>query len=359
MVLCGIALLLFLMLIGWLASDSPGRLRAQAEAATQAGDWTSALRYWRALNSIKSARSNVTQLEEARACLALGRAAQAEHSLRQAIAANPADLEGWRLLLQILRVEDRTLEALHLGWNAYDQVNPNARQVLLRELTINLLTDLPDELARTTLEQWTKADGTDIDAQIALFQRIAAQPRASDPDRASLLASMEKLLAEHPDHITARDVLITALADAGEHERGLALLASWPASVHDARYWRLIGRWELEYEHHPERAATALQTALAELPQDWRSWSRLARALRILGRNVEGRYAAEKVSRIREVLDPLVLGPRLNAAFDHLDTPVALQDLATLCSHAGLSRLANAWQAIAQSTVASLTSSSH
>jgi len=345
----GFALLLLIVLFGWLTAESPARLRSRAEAATQSGDWTAALRYWRAINATKAARG-VTQVEEARACLALGRAAQAEHSLHQAITADPTDPEPWRLLLEILRVEDRTLEALHMGWEAYDRVHPEARPVLLRELTLSLLTDLPDELVRTTLRRWVGADRADVNAQIALLQRIGMQPRAADPDRASLLAALQALLAEHPDHIAAREVLVTALADAGESERGRALLDDWPESARDARYWRLRGRWDLEYDHQPDRAAMALKTALEEFPQDWRSWYRLARTLRILDRDVEGRHAAENVSRIREVLDPLVLGPRLDGAFNHLDDPVALRDLAALCDRAGLTRLADAWRALAPIT---------
>ena len=106
---------------------------------------------------------------------------------------------------------------------------------------------------------------------------------------------------------------------------------------------RLRGRWDLEYDHHPEQAASALQSALIDLPQDWRSWYRLARALHVVGRETESQQAAQAVSRIREVLDPLALEPRLRTAFDHLDDPAALRDLANLCERVGLSRLANGW----------------
>ena len=338
----GVALLLILALIAWSAADSPASLQSQAEAAARAGDSATALRYWRALNATKAARTS-SHLGEARACLALGRAAQAEQSLRRAINANPTNPEPWRLLLQVLRVEDRTLEAQQLGWKAYDQVSPEARRELLRELTLGLLADLPDDLVRTTLRRWVDADSGDIDAQIALWQRITAQPRATDPDRPSVLNALEALLAEHPEHAGVREALVTTLADAGEPDRGRAVLNEWPESDRDARFWRLQGRWELEYDHRPERASTAFQTALKELPQDWRSWYRLARALRILNRDGESRHAAETVSRIREVLDPLVLGPRLDAAFDHLDDLTALRDLAMLCQQVGLTRLANAW----------------
>jgi tetratricopeptide (TPR) repeat protein len=288
-------------------------------------------------------------LGEARACLALGKAAQAEHSLRRAVAAEPAAAEPWRLLLEILRVEDRPLEAEHLGWEAYSQLTPAARPELLRELTLNLLADLPDDLARSVLQRWIEADPGDIDARVALWQRIASQPRSDDPDRPSLLSALTSLLSSHPDHIGTREALIAALADSGEPDRGRALLDDWPQAAQDARYWRLRGRWNLEYDRRPEQAVTAFQKALAAFPQDWRTWYRLARALRMLGCDAEARRAAESVSRVRETLEPLALGPRLDTAFSHLDDPTALQELATLCNRAGLTRLAEAWRACSHS----------
>jgi tetratricopeptide (TPR) repeat protein len=337
-----VAVVLSAVLIAGLLGDSPERLRSRAEAAARSGDWIKALNYWRLINATKAA-SGLTHLGEARACLALGRAMQAERSLRNSIAADPVDPESWRLLLGILRVEDRTLEALHTGQEAYDKVRPLARRSILGELTLSLLADLPDERVRTTLRRWIDADGDDVDARIAILQRIAAQPRAADPDRASLLADLESIVASHPDHIAAREVLVTALADAGEPQRGRALLDDWPTTARDARYWRLRGRWDLEYDHRLDEAAKAFRTALSELPQDWRSWYRLARALHVLGREDESRAAAETVSRIREVLDPLVLGPRLDAAIDHLDQASTLKDLATLSTRAGLVWLGRAW----------------
>jgi predicted Zn-dependent protease len=340
----GISVVLVLLLTKRIP-ESPVRLRSLAESAARAGDPGTALRYWRALNATGAARG-ATHLGEARACLALGRAAQAERSLHRAIAADPAEPEPWRVLQKILRVEDRTLEAQRLGWEAYDRVRPGARRAILRELTLALLADLPDEPVRTMLQRWIDADAADVDARVALWQRIAAEPRAADPDRAMRLAALVALLADHPDHLGAREALVTALADAGEPERGRIVLAGWPGpeSDRDARYWRLRGRWELEYDHRPDQAVAAFRNALAILPQDWRSWYRLARALRILGRDDQARQAAEAVGRIREVLDSMTLGPRLDAAFAHLDDPAALHDLAELSDRAGLTRLANAWR---------------
>jgi len=346
----GLALVLGLIWLGVWTANSSGQLQKRAEAAARAGDWAAALANWRAVNATGSA-SSATYLSEARACLALGRAAQAERCLQRAIAADPSDLAPWRLLLQILRVEDRALEAEQIGWRAYVQIRPNQRPELLRELTLSLLADLPDEILRTTLKRWVEGDRADVDAQVALWQRIAASPRAADPDRPTLLAALDSLLSSYPLHVGAREALVAALADAGEPERGRALLDGWPEATRDARYRRLRGRWDLEYDRRPELAVAAFQTALAAFPQDWRSWYRLARAQRMLGRVDASRRAAESVSRIREILDPLTLGPRLDAAVNHLDNPAALQDLAILCDRAGLKRLADAWRALTQDAI--------
>jgi thioredoxin-like negative regulator of GroEL len=348
--LIGLAVLLLASLISailWLTSESPIRLLERAEAASQDHSWHTALRYWRAVNNTKAAGST-TYLGEAKVCLALGYARQAERNLRRAIVADQANAEAWRLLLEILRVEERIVEAQALGWEAYNQLHDRSRPDLLRELTLGALAELPDELARTTLQRWVDADQADIDARVALIERMAAQPRASDPDRPVLLAQLEHILAEHPEHIGARAALVSGLADSGEFKHGRTVLEDWPKSLHDARYWRLLGRWELEYDHRPDRAAIAFQNTLNDLPQDWQTWYRLARARRIVGQYTASNQAAETVQRIREALDPLVLRPRLNNAFDHLDDLTSINVLAGICEQVGLHRLATAWRAEAK-----------
>ena len=305
------------------------RLQGRAEAAAQANDWTSALELWRKINATEGATST-TYLGEGRACLALGRAAQAERALRKAAAAAPSRSEAWLLLLKVLRVEDRLVDAFTLGWNALDHVWPEARPRLLRELTMAALTDLPDDLARSTLRRWIDADPGDVDARVALLRRIGAEPRADDPARESRLSQLRDLLASNPEHIDAREALVTALADAGEPDAGRKLLETWPIERRDGRFWRLQGRWDLEHNHRPDQAVTALEAALADFPQDWRIHYRLARALQIVNRPEEARREAETVGRIRELLDPLTLGPQLDLAFSGLDEPAAFQTLANL-----------------------------
>jgi tetratricopeptide (TPR) repeat protein len=351
--LTGLSIALALAAIAQLSRESPAHLRSEAERAARAGDTAAALRAWRAFNATDAARGE-TYLAEARAALALGYAPQAERSLRRAIAADPAAPEAWKLLLEILWVEDRTPDAQDVVWESYDRVPARSRRDVLRALTLALLEDVPDETARAALKRWIAADPGDVDARVALLQRIASQPRAADPDRQSRLAELEQLVADHPDHLGAREALATALADAGEPERGRAVLDGWPGSEsgRDARYWRLCGRWELEYDRHPDRAEAAFRRALETVPQDWRSWSGLARALTRLGRTTDARRAAEAVGRIREALEPTALGTRLDDDFKRLNDPQALHDLAALAAQAGLSRLADAWRAEAETSSA-------
>lgn len=330
------------------ASQRPWAALRSAEAAARSGDWPEALASWRAVNASPLA-SGRTLLAEARAALALGRAGEAETVLRLATIADPSDPQPWRLWLEILRVEDRPTDALRVGTRALAEVAPDGRLGVLRALTLALLADLPDDLARETLKRWSAGDGEspDPDALAALYQRMNAMPRGGDPDRAARVAALSNLLAREPGRIPAREALVTALADAGEIDRGRAALDAWPAGDRDARYWRLKGRWELEYDRRPDEASAAFVKTLEELPHDWKTRVRLARALRSLGREAEARREAEAVGRLRERLDPESLGPALSAALENPE-PKALTDLADLCEGVGLPRLAEAWRREAQ-----------
>lgn len=339
------------VLIPLLTHESAAARGRRAQAAAYAGDWTLARSIWESINATRGATA-ASYHGEAKACLSLGLAARAEQLLRKAVALDPTDVESWRLLLQILRVESRIVDSQRLGWRASELVNPDSRRVVLLELTLSLLAELPDSAARRTLSRWIQADPDDIDARVALFGHQSAEPSADDPDRASLLASLEALVASHPDHTQARETLVTALADAGEPNRGRERLDQWPESTRDARYQRLRGRWDLEYDHHPDSAVGLFRSALETFPQDWRSWYRLARAYRALGRQADAQAAALQVGRIREILDPATLGRRLDDAFNHLDEPAPLADLARLCDQAGLHRLAEAWRTEARQALA-------
>src|SRR5258708_2820462 len=131
----GSALVVLAVWLWFNAVESPDRLRGRAEAATGARDWPEALRLWRALNQTNLARAR-THKAEARACLALDLAAQGERALRRAIAADPSDPDSWRLLLQLVRVEERAWEARRLGEEAYAAAVSSSRPEVLRDATL-------------------------------------------------------------------------------------------------------------------------------------------------------------------------------------------------------------------------------
>jgi thioredoxin-like negative regulator of GroEL len=281
---------------------------------------------------------------EAKKALERSEAARAEKSLIQATRLDPGDPQPWLLLLELLRVEDRQLEAQEVGWRAYQAVSESSRRKILRAMTLALLADTPEDLARTTLARWIEADPADVDARVALLQRIAMSPRAQDPDRAARVAALSAIVAEAPQHVAAHEALALALADSGEPDQGREVLKNWPVQGRDARYARLKGRWNLEYDHKPAEAVEAFRESLKALPHDWRTRYRLARALRNAGLEEEAKKASADVEKLREALDPLALGRRLDKDLAALDDPKSRLDLADLCERAGLTKLAEAWK---------------
>ncbi len=323
--------------------DRPRRLFERAEAATLARDRPAALAAWQAVNRTGGSTAR-TLLAEARAALALDRAADARRALERASEADPTDAEVWRARLDRLRVLDRPLEALRLGRVAESAVEPGSRRAVLAVTTLAALAEPPDDEARSLLDRWIAADPDDLDARVARLARLSANPHPGDPDRASRIEELSAILRRDPNHIPAREALLVALADAGEPDRGRVVLDAWPEPARDARFDRLRGRWDLDYDHRPDRAAEAYARALIELPHDWKSHYGLARSLRALGRDPEARNEAEAVARLRERLDPRSLGPRLAGDLARLDDPRALLDLAALCEGVGLAQLAESWR---------------
>jgi tetratricopeptide (TPR) repeat protein len=323
--------------------ESLERLRTRAQRASREGHWQIALNAWRTLNSRPEADA-YSHLAEARACLALGRARQAENALERCSGLDPANPEPWLIRLEIARIENRLLDANLLGQRAQAAVRPDARREILRGLTLALLADAPDEMARATLSRWIEADPEDLDARAALERRMSENPRAGDPAVAVRLPKLEELVRANPKHFGLLEAYILAIAEAGEPVRGKKALELWPKPMRDARYDRLRGRWELEYERDPRAAARSLARALEALPNDTRTRYRLARALQASGQVEKARQVGSEVARLNEILEPVRLGQRLDAALANLDDPTARQSLAELCESVGLTSLSQAWR---------------
>lgn len=327
----------------WLSRGDRRSLKVQAEAAAEAKDWDRALVLWRRINASPDA-SAATLVQEGSACLALGRAGQAEDALRKAVAAAPENAPAWLFLAMIQRVEDRQVDALNLGRRALEHVAPADRAELLREVTLTALTELPDDLARSTLNRWLAADPADVDAETALLRRIGADPRSDDPDRRTRRDRLEALSRSRPEHVGTREALAILLADGREDDAFRAALDAWPVDGRDARYWRLLGRLNLDVDRRPEPAADAFRRALEELPHDWRTHYGLARALSKMNRPEAAAREAKAVARIREAIDPMAIGPILEESVAHLERESARAAVADLCARVGLDWLAQAWR---------------
>jgi thioredoxin-like negative regulator of GroEL len=322
--------------------DRPRRLLEAAEAATLARDWPKAASLWSEINRASGATAR-TLLAEARADLEIDRAADASRALERASTADPTRPEIWKARLDWLRVLDRPLEALQLARKAEETVKADEFRPILASATLAALAELPDDEARDRLNRWIKADPDDLDARVALLSRISNNPHLGDPDRASRIVELTAILDRKPEFLAAREALLLALADAGDPDRGRTILEAWPEPGRDARYFRLKGRWTLDYDRKPDLAAKAYNRAVLELPHDWKSHYGLARAYRALGREPEARAEADAVARLRERLNPSTLAPRLTGDLSRLEDPRSLLDLASLSKSVGLTWLAEAW----------------
>ena len=337
--------LVILAVVAWwlFERERPRGWLVQAEAASKAADWSTAVELWSRFNATSGA-SGESLLAEARAALAVHRASQAGRALRRACVLDPARSEPWRLRLDLLRVLDRPTEALRLAREAERAVADRlAFRPILVSATLGVLAEVPDDEARDRLERWLKADPEDVDARVALLARAGSNPHPGDLDRAGRIAELLKWVERYPDHAAARDALLIALADVGEPELGREILKGWPESSRDARYERLLGRWRLDYDRRPAEAAEAYARALVEFPHDWKSHYGLARAYQAMRKEAEARAEAAAVSRLRERLAPSPLAARLTEDLGKLDDPRSCRDLASLCEGVGLTWLAEAW----------------
>ncbi len=340
---------LCLLLAGILALPGPGTdnrpaaLRVRAETAAQAGRWEEAQALWKRVNQAPGATAD-SYRAEARASLGLGRAGQAEAALVKASELDPTRPDPWLMRLEIARMEDRPLEALAISQAAWAVVPPASHRAIAQAVTLALLAGTPEELARETLTRWIHADPADLDARAALERIRILNTEPSDPPLDVRISQLEELLSRHPEHTGLREALLLSLAEQGNYERGRTVLEAWPETGKDARYERLAGRWDLDYNEQPALAVDHFRNALRDLPFDWKTHYRLARALQAIGQTEAARRAAVELGRIRERLDPTRLGRQLEETLGRLDEPASRRSLAELCASVGLDQLAEFWR---------------
>jgi tetratricopeptide (TPR) repeat protein len=333
-----------------LSTPDLAALERRAAAASIDKQWSKAATLWSRFNQAGSA-SGESLLSEARAQLGLERARDAESAIRRATEVEPSLSDPWRLWLEILRMEDRPVEAIEVGERALASVGPADRRDVLKALTLALFADPPDEVALPTLRAWAQADPDDLHARLAVLARqVQTGPRQSGPiaARSARVSTLEAMFERHPEHAGVRAAMVGALGESGEIERGRVLIATWPESARDLTYERMRGRWALDYDNKPEEAEAAYRRVLSVLPYDWKTRTRLARALHAQGRIKDAALEAEMVARHREALDPQHLGPRLANDLERIDEAASLLDLAALCEAVSLEEVGKAWRTEAE-----------
>jgi hypothetical protein len=132
---------------------APKELRQRAERELAKGNWLRAAELLHAYNNSPRADSRLLA-EEAKAWLAADKAKTAGLVVDRELKHSPAEAAAWLVKLEILRVLDRTRDALAVGNAALAAVDPQEKLKVLRAATIVALEPYPDDLARERLSAW-------------------------------------------------------------------------------------------------------------------------------------------------------------------------------------------------------------
>lgn len=226
----------------------------------------------------------VVQTLKGKALYGLSKFAAAEAAWKDALAADPNTAEAGWLLLQQYYVQDRLDEARALALKlSPGESDPIDRVRYLLELTREDVVKLASAGVIQWLEPAVKADPSDRASTLALGR---ARAREGQPEGLALLRAAS---AARPDSFDGWDALLGALVDSGEFDALARDLASVPASLaSDPRlsiYRGLVAQGRREYP----AAISAFKEALALRPDEPKLAHRLARALRLAGRDDEAK----------------------------------------------------------------------
>ena len=256
---------------------------------------------------------------------------------------NPENPNGWLLLLDIYRILGQSEEILKVFNELKPYRNVSLSAAVLAKVTLGLITDIDPQEVRSRLESWVRTEQNHASAASALLQRYLDNPLADDPNRDEQLQMGRDLVKRFPESMEARLVLFELFMTSGLSAEASELLQNWPESGRDRiAYYRLTGRFLQDFREDHQSAALAFQKALSQMPYDWKTRYRLARAYKATGREFESRSESVLMLKMRERLEPAVLEPQLNQAFPQGQPPVPYQ-LIALLKDLELLELAEAW----------------
>jgi tetratricopeptide (TPR) repeat protein len=254
-------------------------------------------------------------------------------------------------LLKLYSTEDRWEDAYVVLWGAYEQASPVDHPSLLSMRLRSEMERVAHAEAIVRLERYVAADPTDWEALRALARAELALGRPAEAAR-----HFQDCLKGQPENPRVWRDYLTMLHERGDPEALTAALDQVPrAAESEPEIWKLRGLMK-EKAGDWSGAAEDYRQALERNPFVTSCHYRLAMVEERLGHReaaAEHRRQAEDLRKAREQLRP---------AFDDVVTALgqrgpggptlkaSIRRLASVCAALGWSRLAEAWNKVADSS---------
>jgi predicted Zn-dependent protease len=301
-----------------------------------------------ALERLKRVRTNypvlraVVLVQQGKAHYIAHRLARSEAAWTEARKLNPVVPEAGWLLIQQYYLQGRDDEARRLALELHPKENdPYDRVRYLLELVREDVEHLAAAGVIPWLEPAVKADAKDKASALGLGRALVKEGRAEEG-----LRLLRETLSNSPDDPAAWQALLGGLADAGEIEQLEKELGRLPRAIAGERRFAVYrGRVAQERQRYPE-AIVAYSQALELTPDDPKLIFRMARSLRLAGRETEAkRYEAREaeitaaLKEQKEVYKDALAIKTLGAQPE----PLLYQRIANLRERLGRSDEALAW----------------
>jgi tetratricopeptide (TPR) repeat protein len=256
-------------------------------------------------------------------------------------------------LLKLYSTEERWEELRKVLWDAYERASPADHLTLLSMRMRSELERIAPEVSILQLERFVTADPADSQALRALARAELALGRKDEAGR-----HFQQCLKAHPDDSRVWRDYLTMLYDQGDLDAWTDTLARVPStSENDGEIWRFRGLRK-EKSTDWSGAAEDYRKALQLNPYVTACHYRLAMAEERLGHRQAASEHRRRADQLREARNDMRLAyaDLVNAEDTRLkETPISpslpasMKRLATVCGTLGWSRLAEAWNKLAES----------
>ncbi|MGD9783908.1 MAG: c-type cytochrome biogenesis protein CcmI [Hyphomicrobiaceae bacterium] len=209
---------------------------------------------------------------------------------------NPEDGKGWEVLAPVYLRQQKFAEAVHAYGNAIRLLGETeARLMGFAEAAVMANDGVVVPAARTAYEKLAKLDPRRAEPRFWL-----ALAKEQDGDVAAALADFKSLLAEAPADAPWRDVVTSRVEEltarlTGKTPPAVSQPSASPPAGPDADAVAAAARMtQQERQAMIEGMVKSLAERLAANGKDLDGWKRLARALKVMGRDGEAREALAK-----------------------------------------------------------------